>query len=333
MNRRIAVFLSCLLLATGAAAAEDNPYHESIRIGGDVEVSEATSGSLNAVGGRISVEAPVAGNLRAAGGHIEVGPAASIEGDTALAGGSIRVKGPVHGDLHAAGGQVTIDAPVTGDAHVAAGSLRLGPGARIGGKLEFRGGELQQDTAAQVTGGIEHIRRNWHRHESTPAERFTRGWAWTIGLVVLAALFAGALPGPSQRLALELRERPWLSALLGFLAVTAIPIAALLVMITIIGIPIGLLALAFYAALLVLGYIWLAVVVGGLVLEQFNAQTAALTAWRVGAAMLAMLAIAILVRVPYVGGVLKFAALIVGVGMIVGALMRHRQPAAPTPAS
>jgi len=326
MIRRIAIFLSCLLAA--AAAAEDAP-HDLIRIGGDVEVSEATSGALTAVGGRITVDAPVKGPLRVAGGNIELGSDAVVEGSAALAGGNIRVEGPIHGNLRVAGGRITLDGPVTGDASIAGGTLSLGPDARIAGRLVFRGGELHQDPAAQVAGGISHTRRNWDRYELTMGERFTRGWVWTGALLVLAALFAGALPGPSQRLAQELRERPWLSALLGFLAFTAIPVAAVLLMITIIGIPIGVLALVLYAALLLVSYVWLAVVVGGLVLDRFKADTAALTAWRVGAAVLAMLVMAILVRVPFVGGPLKLVALMVGLGMIVGAVMRRTEPRTP----
>ncbi len=328
MIRPVAHLLFCLAVAAGAGAGEASA-NDLIRIGGDVDVSDATGGSLTAFGGRVAVDAPVAGDLRAAGGQIEVGSGAAIEGSASLAGGHITVQGPIHGNLRAAGGQITIDGPVTGDASIAGGTLSLGPDARIAGKLVFRGGELHQSPAAQVAGGVEHVRRG-HHYESTPMNRFTRGWAWTAALLVLAALIAGALPGPSQRLALELRERPWLTALLGFLALSAIPLAAILLMVTIIGIPIGILALVLYGVLLLVGYVWLAVVLGGLILDRFHAETAALTAWRVGAAMLAMLVMAILGRMPYVGGALKLAALAVGMGMIVGAVMRHTQAPAET---
>jgi hypothetical protein len=333
MIRRIGVLLSCLLLAAGAAAQEVAVV-DSVRIGGNVQVTEPTSGALDAIGGRVLVDAPVGGDLRAAGGKVELGPDAVVNGSASLAGGSIAVKGTIQGSLHAAGGQITIDAPIAGDASIAGGTLNLGPAARIAGRLHFRGGELHQDPAAQVVGGVEHKRgRLSHHHEIAKGDELTRGWAWTTGLVVLAALLAGALPGPSQRLALELRERPWLTPLLGLLALTAIPVAAVLMMITIIGIPIGLLALVLYAGLLLLGYVWLAVVLGGLLLDRFKAETAALTAWRIGAAALAMIVLAIVVRVPLLGGPVKFAALVVGVGMIVGAVLRRVHPPAVTATS
>ena len=168
---------------------------------------------------------------------------------------------------------------------------------------------------------------NWHTRST--GERFLRGWLWTAGLVVLAALLAAALPGPSARMASELRDRPWLTPLLGLVALSTIPVAAVLLMITVIGIPIALLGLVGYAALLLLGYVWLAVAVGGLLLDRIKPEVAAQAAYRAGAAVLAMLGLAVLARTPFIGGLVVFTAILVGVGMIVGALFRRREPAAP----
>jgi hypothetical protein len=128
-------------------------------------------------------------------------------------------------------------------------------------------------------------------------------------------------------MASELRERPWITPLVGLLAFTSIPVAAVLVMITVIGIPLGLLALFGYAALLLVGYVWVAVVVGGMLLERVKPETVTSTAWHVGAAVLAMLVLALLVRVPFLGGLVKFSALVIGVGMIVSAIFRRLRPA------
>lgn len=326
MRSTLGIAVLAAALALPAAAATDDFDDTTIRIGGAVEVSEPTNGTLAAVGGKVSVDAPVQGSLRAAGGKVDVN--APVAGDASIAAGNVVVKGPIAGNLHAAGGHVTIDTSVGGDASVGAGSLTLGPNARITGKLKFRGGELKQDDAATITGGIVHnrgheARTRTHVHRHGDDRPLINDVAWTLGLAVLAALLAGALPGPTQQLTAELRARPWHAPLLGFLALTAIPLAAILLMITIIGIPIALLTIALYVAVLVVGYVWLAVVLGGLLLERFKPETAAVVAWRVGAAALTVIVIALLVRVPFLGGFIKFAALIVGLGMIVGALWRR----------
>lgn len=331
MSHRIALLLSCLLALAGNAAAEEAHLSRSTWIGGSVGITQATEGPVLAVGGTVTVNAPVNGNVRMAGGTVEVGSAAAISGDASLAGGTVTVDGSIKGNLRAAGGQVRINGPVAGDASIAAGTLELGPDARIDGKLVFRGEDLRRDPAAQVTGGVEQRQGRTRAHTRTAAERFARGWIWTAGLMVLAALIAAALPGPSRRMAQELRERPWITPLLGLVALTSIPIAAVLIMITVIGIPIAVLALIGYAALLLVGYVWLAVVVGGMLLDRVRPETAALTAWRAGAAVLAMLALAILARVPFVGHLVGLAALVVGVGMIVAVVFRHSRGAEARP--
>jgi hypothetical protein len=131
----------------------------------------------------------------------------------------------------------------------------------------------------------------------------------------------------------ELRARPWLASLFGILALICIPIAAVLVMITIIGIPVGLLALLGYVALLIIGYVSASVVLGGLLLDKFKSDAAAQTAWRVGAAVLAMLVIATLGRVPIVGGLVALAALVIGVGVIVAATVHRKGTPAPAAAA
>jgi len=329
-----------LLLAfvawTGSASADDEPT-DMLQVGGDVHVTEAVHGRLRAVGGNVTLDAPVEGRVQIAGGTVVLGSAAVVSGDASIAGGDVTVDGTIKGRLRAAGGNVRIDGPVSGDASIAAGNLELGPHARIEGKLRFRGGDLRRDAAAQVTGGIDQApprasSRHPHR-ERTPVERFLHGWLWSVGLIMLAALIAAALPGLSQRMTLELRERPWITPLLGLVALTTIPVAAVLVMITIIGIPIGVLALIAYAALLLLGYVWVAVVVGGMLLDRVKPETATRTAWHAGAAALAMLMLAILVRVPVLGGFVKLSAIAFGVGMIVAVTMRVTRRSPPSPAA
>ena len=324
MLRRTALLLLGLALAWSAAAADAD---RSIRIGGNDVISEPVQGSLTAIGGNVTVSAPISGPAQLIGGKVTIASGTAISGNASVAGGDVTIDGSVGGRLRVAGGKVRLNGPVAGDASVAAGTLELGPDARIQGKLSFRGGELHQDPAAQVAGGVEHAvnHSRWHNHPQ--GDTFLHGWVWTMGLMVLAAILAGALPGPSNRMAAELREHPGATLLLGFLAFVGIPIAGVLLMITIIGIPIALVALMAYGILLVVGYAWLAGIVGGMLLDRVKPDVAALAAWRAGAAVLAMLVIALLARVPYVGGLTHLVALILGIGMI--AAVVHRQPRSP----
>ena len=301
--KRLLMFSLALFLATGASAR--------LIAGGNVDVDEPVEGNLYIAGGTVSVTAPVSGNLR-------------------VAGGNVSIKASVGGRVSIAGGHVTLDGPVGGDASISGGSLELGPNTRISGKLRFNGGHLEQDPAAQVAGGVT---QSYSRRQSWDG----RGWhpfaraMWTLGLMLVAAIIAGALPGPVRRMQDELRTRPWLATLFGVVALICIPIAAVIVMITIIGIPIGVLALLGYAALLLVGYVATSVVVSGLLLERYGAEAANRTATRVGAAVLATLVVASLGYIPLLGRLVGLAALVVGVGVIVAATL-HRKSPTPAPA-
>ena len=285
------------------------------------------------VGGNVDVEQPVDGNLYVAGGDVNI--SAPVTGNLRVAGGDVSIKAPVGGKVAVAGGHVKIDSSVAGNTTVSGGQLELGPNARIGGKLDFNGGHLEQDPAAQVVGGIvrsEHRRHGWGRHEWDSDSKYgpVIGRAiWITGLMLLAGIIAGALPGPVRRMENELRTRPWLATLLGIVALVGIPVAAVIVMITIIGIPLGVLGILGYVALILIGYVMTSVVVSGLLLDRYKAEAASRTAWRVGAAGLAMLVIASAAHVPYVGKFIGLAALVIGVGVIVGAIVHRRQEATP----
>lgn len=290
--------------------------------GGSVRVRGPVGGDLYAAGGNVLVAGAVGGNARIAGGSAELGSQGSVAGDLSIAGGDVEIRGPVKGDVHAAGGTVLIDSAVGGDVAVLSGDLELGPNARIAGQLRYTGPEMQRHPDAQVAGAVRHETRG-ERHRIERNERHSSsggGWFWTVGLIALAALLAAAFPAMTRRFGTELRTHPGLAFAFGFAALVLVPIFALLLVITIIGAPLALVVVLLYFLLLLVGYAAVAVVVGDAVLARFKAEAAPLLGWRVGAAMLAMLAIAVLGRIPFVGGIVVFAVLLAGIGAIVMSL-------------
>jgi cytoskeletal protein CcmA (bactofilin family) len=332
--KRLAL-LGFLLAFAGGASADF--ITDRIRAGCPIHVDEPVDGDVVIAGCEAKVDARVDGKLRMAGAEVQVGPNAVVTGDASIAGAEVVVKGTVEGDLHAAGGDVRIDGTIDGDARVGAASLTLGPNAKIGGKLRYRAADFNKDDGATVAGGITTSRRGprhasfdidgWDRHGHS-----TLGWIWTVTLMIFAGALAALLPGFSGRVSEELRSRPGLTLLFGFIAFACIPVAAVMLMVTVIGIPIGVLAILGYAGLLLLGYVATAVVLGGLLLDRINAANAGHLGWRALAAVGVMLAIAIVGRVPVLGHFVVFAALLVGVGAIVAAVARGRGQS-PTPAT
>jgi cytoskeletal protein CcmA (bactofilin family) len=302
---------------------------DALVAGGRVRLGAPVNQSLYAAGGQVTVNTSVGRNARIAGGRVALGSRSQVAGNVVVAGGNVRIEGAVKGYVSAAGGHVLIDGPVDGDVVATAGTVELGPNARIGGQLRYASPEeIKRDASAQVQGGVQRmqVEDGWPvSGNSASGVGHGIGWVWSIGLMLIAAALVGVFPRFYARLAETLRVRSWMSLLLGFVALVCIPVAALILMFTLIGVPLALLAIALFPALLLVGYVSTGIGLGGWALASLKADRAETMWMRVGAAVLGVLAISLLGRLPYVGGFVVFAALLIGLGAV---LLQLRSEAA-----
>jgi hypothetical protein len=78
--------------------------------------------------------------------------------------------------------------------------------------------------------------------------------------------------------------------------------------------------------LLLAGYVTAAAAAGDWALARFKPAVATAVGWRVGAAVVAMLAIGLLGRVPVLGGLVFCVALLLGMGALLLQLQRAPAP-------
>jgi cytoskeletal protein CcmA (bactofilin family) len=316
-----------LFIAGGSIDVDAPVSGDVVAAGGRVRVDEEVAQSVYAAGGQLTLNGGVGRNVRLAGGRIEVGPQARISGNLTVIGGQLRLRGRVDGHVQAGAGRVLIDAPVTGDVAVTAGRVELGPRARIGGKLSVRSREeLKQAPEAQVLGGIEQqplpLRRERGGERLGPhGERIVSagGWVWTVGLMLLAVVLVAMLPRFFGGVAQVLRERPAWAAGIGFIVLICMPAAALVLLMTIVGAPLALVLVPLYFVLLLIGYVSAGIALGDWVLARWSATpgtAAAPKGKRALAVALAVLAVALAARVPWIGGWIAFAALLLGLGAL-----------------
>jgi hypothetical protein len=64
------------------------------------------------------------------------------------------------------------------------------------------------------------------------------------------------------------------------------------------------------------GYVSAGIGIGQAVLQRLQASRATRTAWRALAAVLGVLAVSLLGRVPWIGGFVVFAAMLLGIGAL-----------------
>lgn len=328
-----------LIAAGGQVEVEAPVGGDAVLAGGNVRVAASVGQDVYAAGGRLALDAEVGRNLRVAGGQVDTGPKASIAGNVTVAGGQVRLRAPVKGSIRAAGGRVVIDAEVGGDVSVTAGQLELGPHARIAGGLRYRGrDDIRRDPAARVAGAVEHIplpgadksARSEREHGLRSRLGGGASWLWTLGLMAIAAVLVALLPGTSDRVARTLVARSGWSLLLGFITLVCVPVATLVLLLTVIGIPLALLVVLLYLVLLLVGYVASGVALGQWALARWRSASASRTGWRIAAAMLAVLLLAVLARIPFVGGFVVLAAMLAGIGAIALQLAPARTPPPPT---
>ena len=321
-----------LIAGGGKVGVQTDVGGDAILTGGSVQVNGRVGESLFLAGGQLVVNGSVGRNARVGGGQVSLGPSSVIGGNLSVGGGDVALKGRVKGYVQAGGGKVLIDGVVDGDVEARAGQLTLGPNARIGGQLRYASREpLQRDPAAQVQGEVERINitGGWPVPEDIERGMGRSGsWIWTLGLLVVAGFMALTLPGFTERVATLWRARFPMSLLLGFVLIVCLPVAALLLMATIIGVPLGLVTLMVYPVLLLLGYVSSGVALGAWAATRLNPTWSQSGMGRVLTAMLGMLAMGLLARVPWLGGLVMFLALLAGVGALVLQGWRSTRPAA-----
>ena len=314
------------MLAGGQVATAGQVKGDLVAVGGEVSIGGSVGDDLYAAGGEVQVDAIVAGNARVAGGDVALGPATTVAGGVSLTGGRIRFEGNAQEYLHASGASVRIDGVVQGDAEVHAEEVDIGPNTRIDGKLVVHSArEPTLPAGAQIAGGIEfHQADVGHyvdEHENAQDVRTVAhgvgSFLWMLGVFVAGTLFMFAFPAYSNRAAQWIGKEPLRSLGLGFVILVSLPVLVVLLLVTIIGIPLALIVLMLYLLLLFLGWVTAAMFVGQKLLGFMRSDTVPSTRWKLFALLLAVLGLWLVGLVPVIGGWMRFAALLLGIGALV----------------
>jgi hypothetical protein len=323
-------------LAAGQVAIAAEVRGDLVVAGGELSLGGSVGDDLYAAGGDVDVDAIVRGNARVAGGDISVGPATVIEGAVSLSGGQISFEGDAQEYLQASGGSVRLAGSVQGDAQVRSQELTISPDTRIRGKLIYHGPQAPVvPEGAQIEGGVEF-------HEVDASQFLDKGgdhvrdavhgvgkFLWFAGVFLTAALFTGLFPVFSSRASLQVGREPFKSLGLGLAILLCVPFLAVFLLITVIGIPLALLLLPLYLLLLFLGWVTVALFVANKGLETVRGAGPTSLGWRLLALLLALVALWLIGRIPVVGGLLTFLALIAGIGALVSQVWGQRPATSP----
>ena len=280
-----------------------------------VEIEGTVEGNVFAGGSTLIVRGSVGRSVHSAADTIRVDPSGRVDGDTLGFAGTIDLDGHVGRDLVAYAGLINLRGGVGRNLSVRARQLHLEAAAKVGGNLVARvrdAAAVQVDEGAIVAGKTQ--TRLLPRQQSRYARVGFYVWkliwlaaAFLVGLA-LHALLPGLFPARLPASANLLR-----AAGLGFVALVVVPAAALLLMLTLIGLPAGFLVLGLWLAGLYFSQILVATLIGRGFLQRADAPPASIAP----VLLVGLVCVVVSVNLPFVGGLLRFAVLVLGLGLAV----------------
>jgi hypothetical protein len=326
------VFAAGSVITTSGSASGD--IHAA---GYDVNISTNTGGDLYAAGSSVTINAPVGEDITAAGFSVRSSATASVAGNLRFFGRTLTIEGPIEGALTAFGGTVHLNAPVSGDAWIVAETVTYGPDARIDGTLILS----TEDSTSVPERVIPDARITVEEWDSGKMYReFDRSWeavdmpmlpTWmsmfsaflisAIFLLVLAAIFLTFAETRVEKMRRRVTRQPLQTFVLGVIGLSAlfgmVPITAL----TIIGIPFVPFALLAILVAWTLGYLLAAYAVARRVLTAFDASEDPSLLMKLVTVALAICVVAILNFIPFVGWVVNYTLVLLGVGAMTAGLL------------
>ena len=324
--------------------AEPEPSGAVVR----VDENETVDGPLDATTGAVVVAGTVDGDVSVAAGSVLVTDSGRVTGDLNATAASVLVEGRVDGDLTVAaaalelregssvGGSVEagvadarLAGTVGGDATLDATTAAVTPTATIDGSLTYTserttvadgatvGGDVTRDAALTVA------QPNVFGGSGSDFDAPTiPPWAGAVysGLtsLLLGAVLLAAAPNVSRRLTDVGTTNPLRSGGVGIATLIGTPIALVILAVTIVGIPLSIVGFVLFGAVVWAATVYGAVVLGTWLLSLGDYRN------RWAALVVGVVAVAVVQRIPVVGGVARLVVLVIGLGALATVLYELR---------
>jgi cytoskeletal protein CcmA (bactofilin family) len=280
--------------------------------GGRVKISGAVTQDVRAAGGQVSITGNIGRNLTVAAGNVELASSAAVGGGLLAAGGNVDISSPVGGNVRAAAGTLILSNTIGGDVNAAVGTLRITSRAAIQGDVTYWSGrEASISEGARIRGKIS---REVPPKKPQLWPALFAGWVFLIAVSFVSTLILGLLslrflPGFHRATVNILRERPWMSLAIGFVAVVVIPVVCTLLLMTVLTIPIALILTASFFILLYWSRIFVIHRIGEAIIGRLRTAPGRFSAFLVGLFVYYLLAI-----IPVIGWLVVILVVLFGLG-------------------
>jgi cytoskeletal protein CcmA (bactofilin family) len=315
-----------------------------LAFGGTVEVRGTIKGDLVSFAKRIVVSGTVEGNifdlsnsldLDGQLGHsiyglmqsLRVNDRGRVGEGVLVAAGDVTLEGEVNRSVNLYAGNADVSGSVGRELTMTGDNLTVTNTARIGGNLSARVRDLKKvhiADGATITGTREIQVLEKENHFTRPKFYFFQA-VWLAAAMLVGWLGLILFPGFFQD-STHAVGAGWRSLGLGFAVLAGVPVAIILTAITLVGLPSSLMLLMAYLVAIYLAKIWVGAFLGQILLKPTGVTK---SDWLLGL-LLGLLILTVVRFIPYLGGLVHFGVVCLGLGAFAWQLYRGSRPAMTT---
>jgi len=290
-------------------------FAQMLRVTGKVD------GNIRSFTNTTLVSGNVTKNLLSFAETVTIDPAGKVGGSITSFVNTLTIDGSVGRDVLAFVAETAIAGKIGGGFQAQGNTLKFNSGAQVDGPVKFKGNKPPEvSSGAKLAMPVEFTQEEHHsRYHDSGFYIWRVIW---IAAYVLFGLVLFLLLPTFARATVDSAERYGASFGLGILVLFGVPIAAFIACITVVGLLIGI-----STFILWLTAMWCAqIVVGAIVGQWLMGHTREI--WPlIGRMVVGVILLCVVEMIPFVGGWIRFAVLLWGMGAISLAIYRHFTPA------
>ncbi len=285
-----------------------------------LQVDGQVDGNIRAFTNTLTIRGTVAKNVLTFDERVNLESAGKIGGSLTLFMEYLNLEGSLGRDLLVFGKQVTISGKVGGGIREKGAGLTITASGEVGGPIHYEG-----DTPAEVSSKAKlaspvEFKHLEHKRDYREGKYYVWQVIWAAAFILFGLVLFALMPKFAED-AVKSAEQYGAAAGLGVLVMFGVPIAAIIACVTVVGLFIGISTLFIWYASLYFAQI----IVGAVVGQWLMGRTSEL--WPlIGRMAVGVVIVRLGTTIPHIGGWVKLAAILWGVGALSLTLYRRFQP-------
>jgi cytoskeletal protein CcmA (bactofilin family) len=290
-------------------------FAQMVRVNGKVD------GNIRSFTNTTWVSGNVAKNLLTFAETVNIDPTGKVGGSVTTFLNTLTIDGTVGRDVLAFGNETTIAGNIGGGIQAQGNTLKFNSGAQVNGPVKFKGNHTPEVSSGAKLAVPVVFTQEEHHSRYRDSGFYVWKVFWIAALILFGLVLFVLLP-TFARATVDSAERYGASFGLGVLVLFGVPVAALIACITVVGLLIGISTFILWIAAM-----WFAQIVVGTIVGQWLMGHTRETWQLIGRMAVGVILVRVVEMLPYLGGWVKFAVLLWGMGAISLAIYRHFTPA------